>query len=687
MPGSHAVRPRRRHALVLAALAIVGAGIGPRTAHADTEETERRLKTAGVPPALRLRIHESIARGVAFLVRQQRSNGAFAYPTAENVASYTSGTTALASLALAHSGGPDADAAARKGLEYLAPDDTHVVPSALRQTYAAGLTAMLLRAVRARRTIAARIARSLESSIDPEIGWWGYGFDGPEAAAGLGGVGAADIVNLSTSQYGALGLWAAADEAGGAPSAVWRLHLRALCASQCRDGSWGYGWRPGTSGYPNGTFMGLANLVLAEQALAAHLEDDPVLAARAAVAHRAALRALDRDVAATFRAASIDYYGYFALEKACVFADLGRAGDQNWYVSGAERLVADQLENGGWGGTQSFRAGVGMMTQRTSGDCVSTGFALLFLLRAADTFHPVTPRDVVAPGPVTPGGGPSADGSPSPRPGVAAPPRLIPLAEADAAVAALRAAGDRRERADAALEAIAVIGAALRGIESGAATTDGDPASLLAAQREFLAAVAAWRDRAGKALVAAIDSDAPRVALAAAEALEFGPASVSGDLRAGIDRLVRSATADPPRALVDAAFRAVGAMSAERSLPWLAIHATTGRRPAEVRAARAALRELARWTGGSRSERLTVAARLARTLADLERAAQRAAPDDAAAWAAVTHWDQLGAPAIAALTSLCRDPDAPEGTFPWDAASRPTTVAAFATWIAAASRR
>ena len=73
-------------------------------------------------------------------------------------------------------------------------------------------------------------------------------------------------------------------------------------------------------------------------------------------------------------------YGYYALEKACIFANVETVGSRKWYESGARVLLRDQLANGGWGkGRMMFGGSAAGDGEET--DLISTSFALLFLLR------------------------------------------------------------------------------------------------------------------------------------------------------------------------------------------------------------------------------------------------------------------------------------------------------------------
>jgi hypothetical protein len=240
--------------------------------------------------------------------------------------------------------------------------------------------------------------------------------------------------NLSTTQFACLGLWSA--ERLGTPVAerAWLDHLDALCRSQGPDGSWPYYLVAGATievTYPTGTFMGLADLVLAQHALAERLEQDPPRRARAVVARQHGMAALRRHFAWVLPAAAgefqfgstFEHYRLFALEKVALFLDVGAIGGREWYREGARRLLDTQRADGSWGnGAAGWAQRAG---GRDLGNAVDTSFALLFLLRISETYRPVTPRSVDPGPPVTPRSAPT---EPPPEPTAPAAAVGLPLA-------------------------------------------------------------------------------------------------------------------------------------------------------------------------------------------------------------------------------------------------------------------
>lgn len=374
--------------------------LSPRGVRAEEmEETEYRLKTAGIEAPLRKRIHKAIDRGVGRLLALQRKRG-----------SAQSGKAVLVALALRHAGSPKALRRLDQVIEYLT---TKAQRSILANTYEVGLAAMLLHADHSHQDFSRRIHERLAAG-GGSSGYWGYSPTG------------SSVGNLSTAQYGALGLWASERQGAPVAGAAWRRVLGGLIDNQQSDGSWGYtpktGARLGSAPtYITGTFMGYANLVLASRSLADVLADDDDLSIKTLMARARAEAALRRDVQRMFATPHVwtivsrmqVLYSLFALEKACVFYGQVRVGGVEWYREGAERLLETQGPDGGWAEhgltpANARRPGRG---KRAASDAIGTSFALLFLLRASESYRPISPRPVGRGTVITGGSGATSDGA------------------------------------------------------------------------------------------------------------------------------------------------------------------------------------------------------------------------------------------------------------------------------------
>lgn len=378
--------------LLLATLLVPVLRPPPTAVAEDYDETEFRLKTAGVDEAFREEIHGAIRRGVTFLRKNQGRDGSFAF---------NAGWTSLAGLALRHAAIPKGVEGGRRAIRWL---ETRGRADAIDQTYQAGLTAMLLKADGRsgdfQHDLHAALARG---AIRNPSGYWGYKSAGP-----------GPVPNLSTSQFGCLGLWAG--ERAGEPvsAASWQHHLEALLEAQEDSGSWPYypagsQHRAVVGGYPTGTFMGLADLLLAEEALADELLRRPELLVRTRLARARGQAALRRHALWTLmsseRRNGVGYYAYYrlyALEKACIFLGEEEVGGLPWYRMGARWLVDGQGKDGGWVSLEAPPApqGNNVVVLRQP---LESSFALLFLLRASESYRPITPRPVGGGAVVTPG--------------------------------------------------------------------------------------------------------------------------------------------------------------------------------------------------------------------------------------------------------------------------------------------
>jgi hypothetical protein len=402
----------RRHVLaILALLALLL--LRPALARADAwDDVERRLKTSGVAPALARQIAHAVRLGAERLVALQQRDGSYAGGP---------GATALVALALVHTGDPKARTAAERARRWL-QGSRRVLGRMRRQTYEAGLMAMLLQALAPRDPLLAELHDRLARGCTGE-GYWGY------AAAGESGV-----ANLSTSQFACLGMWAA--ERAGVPRAelAWRTHAEGLLKAQDADGSWGY--LPGVHSlghtYAAGTCMGLADLVLAQGAERPEQGAAAVRGYALEWARRAGRAGLARHVRwilgpagpGLVAAGPSEYYTFYAIEKASVFLGAETLGGLDWYARGARILVASQDAQGDFGALRARAAvppAAGAAGSPASG--ITAAFALLFLLRASEVYRPVTPRAMPTGRPR----GPVTGATPAPAP-APAPPAPDPVA-------------------------------------------------------------------------------------------------------------------------------------------------------------------------------------------------------------------------------------------------------------------
>ena len=174
--------------------------------------------------------------------------------------------------------------------------------------------------------------------------------------------------DLSNTQYGALGMRAALALGCSVPMRCWKNLLRHVSARQKRDSSWSYSARRTEAGYSSMTVAGIAVLELC-------MLHGQLTQKQRAAASRRIKRAWGRmakhqgDIGST--KATWCYYFHYGLERAAVLSQREVVGKTNWYRKGAEMLLREQHDTGGWGRGEA----------RGPVDPVSTSFAILFLRR------------------------------------------------------------------------------------------------------------------------------------------------------------------------------------------------------------------------------------------------------------------------------------------------------------------
>lgn len=172
----------------------------------------------------------------------------------------------------------------------------------------------------------------------------------------------------SNSQYGALGIWAAAEAGFRAPSSFWQSVESHWSDAQTHSGGWGYG--PGAQGATIAmTAAGVTSLFIAREQLGTQPN-----APESGPLSRTILRGLEwldeGDNSVSINA----HPGYtlYGLERAGLASGYKFFGKHDWYLELAARAIADQRDDGSWEG------GDGVLAE--------TAFNLLFLSRGR---HPI----------------------------------------------------------------------------------------------------------------------------------------------------------------------------------------------------------------------------------------------------------------------------------------------------------
>ena len=272
-------------------------------------------------------INQAIDKGVAYLLSQQELDGSWS----DQQARYTTGGTALVAYALLKSGVPKEHQAVRRALAYLAARPP-------RYTYEAGTQLMAFVAADPKRW-KDHAAGILDELLDWQIGDWGYpgGHGNPSAAH----------KDLSNTQYGALGLWAAVKLGLEVPPPAWERLAERVMLYQTSDGGFGYTPGGGATGSMSAAGVTVLSLCLPQLSKRKAFQHD------VEVAQRSGLGWLDRNFSPTTNLghgnnAWFHYYMY-GIERVGAFAEVEIFNGQNWYREGARQLLKQQRGNGSWG--------------------------------------------------------------------------------------------------------------------------------------------------------------------------------------------------------------------------------------------------------------------------------------------------------------------------------------------------
>lgn len=335
--------------LVRTSLALLAAGAlltsrGSASLQADDPE----------PPAadapLPIRVNAAVDRGVAHLLETQRLEGDWAWGNGVRI-----GATALAGYALVKSGLDAKHNAVQRALASL----EGAKPG---QTYDRACLILFLSSLRDPE-LRPRIAELAELLVRSQTGGvWGYPSGHPD---------------LSNTQYAVMGLWAAQKAGAEVPASCWRKLAKALPKYERSDG---FSYRPGGNPTSSMTTAGVACAALCE--MYADFGDDrrPTSSVKRLVSLRD--EGLDwlgrRAVLRYVRGEGIGRVGYelYGLERACSLAGAATVHGHDWYEIGAEYILGEQQESGGW--------------PPLYGEPLGTAFALLFLRRATAARAPIS---------------------------------------------------------------------------------------------------------------------------------------------------------------------------------------------------------------------------------------------------------------------------------------------------------
>lgn len=172
----------------------------------------------------------------------------------------------------------------------------------------------------------------------------------------------------SCSNYGVLGMWAAAQQNLEVPTKYWEIVDDAWRKNQSKEGGWSY-LKTAQEGHPVSMSMtgaGVATLFITQDMLGegrggeckGSVEDKNL---------EAGLKWLS-DHYSKFLAEGLNYYAMYNIERVGTASGYKYFGTTDWYKDGAARLLAAQKKDGSWGGGQYS-------------DISNTTWAILFLVK------------------------------------------------------------------------------------------------------------------------------------------------------------------------------------------------------------------------------------------------------------------------------------------------------------------
>ncbi len=304
--------------------------------------------TAGPDPK---EVDAAVQRGVRWLIREQKPNGAFGT---------NAGQTALGLMALRHSGVRPADKACRKAARHLA----RVLPDGTSYGAALGIIALIEQRNRKYKPEIEKLVKELADG-QCRNGQWTYAYLATKKK---------NAGDNSNTQLVILALAGARLHGYDVPDEVFAKCGAFFRKSQNEDGGFGYSARQRKRSYGSMTAGGAMALVLcgadakaAFQWLGTGFDPKKNRGAAAAFGKKKGKRGDN----------FWKHYWLWSVERACSVANRKDLGGRDWYADGIGHLIATQHRDGDWKSPErSIQA---------------TCFALLFFSRS--TAAVITPRD------------------------------------------------------------------------------------------------------------------------------------------------------------------------------------------------------------------------------------------------------------------------------------------------------
>jgi hypothetical protein len=314
-------------------------------------------------------VDAAVRRGVSWLRREQKGNGVFGAGPGE---------TALALLALRHSGVPADDKACLRAAKYL----EHSLPDGTVYGAALGVLALLEQDLSVHRAKIEKLVAHLAKG-QCRNGQWTYAYRA--SARKKAG-------DNSNTQIAILALGAARVRRMAVPAECFARLLAYLRENQNEDGGFGYAHNQRVRSYGSMTAGGAMGLALCAAALK---RERPLPETERALAwlgrgfdagkNRGAAKAFGKKTGKRSDA-FWRHYWLWSIERAGAACGVRRFGAHDWYAEGARYLLAKQRDDGSWRDPER--------------PLLATAFALLFFGRSTRVVLTPRPGEVT----LTPGG-------------------------------------------------------------------------------------------------------------------------------------------------------------------------------------------------------------------------------------------------------------------------------------------
>ncbi len=352
---------RRYHrapaAVAIGAVVAVLAGVlgGPVAAQEPSAkakaagETAVRAKAAREVASLQTAIDETIDKGVACLIRRQQRDGSWH----DDAFHYPCGQTGLSLYTLLKGDVSPNHPAIRRGFAFLRarrPRETYSLACAALAYSALGDAADLPRLQQIVEDLTAFDVRGLHS--------YPFGHDP------LGWNDKVGAVDLSNTQYAALGLKAAQQAGAKVPPEVWITLAEGILLAQAKpteetlfDGFYGrrvpaagWGYTPGSKPYGSMTASGVGTLAICREMLGAHpLSGKFTERIKTSIERGMAWLGVHFDAAVnpfTPHAEGYILYWLYSIERVGAFLKVDMIGGRPWYLEGAKEILKRRKDDG-----------------------------------------------------------------------------------------------------------------------------------------------------------------------------------------------------------------------------------------------------------------------------------------------------------------------------------------------------